>query len=56
MAQPTKRHAQENERTDSVTANAGLAPGEPSALRRELGLLDAVGVGFGAVVGAGILP
>jgi len=27
---------------------------ESSALRRELGLLDAVGVGFGAIVGAGI--
>src|SRR5690606_30257184 len=29
----------------------GAQPGE---LRRELGLLDAVGVGFGAIVGAGI--
>jgi len=26
----------------------------PSALRRELGLLDAVGVGYGAIIGAGI--
>lgn len=29
-------------------------PDRPSALRRELGLLDAVGIGFGAIVGAGI--
>ncbi|HEU0301135.1 MAG TPA: amino acid permease, partial [Longimicrobium sp.] len=28
--------------------------GSPRELRRELGLLDAVGVGFGAIVGAGI--
>jgi APA family basic amino acid/polyamine antiporter len=35
-------------------ANADLVSAEPSGLRRELGLLDAVGVGFGAVVGAGI--
>lgn len=27
---------------------------EPAALRRELGTLDAVGIGFGAIVGAGI--
>lgn len=27
---------------------------EPDTLRRELGLLDAVGIGFGAIVGAGI--
>lgn len=26
----------------------------PPSLRRELGLLDAVGIGFGAIVGAGI--
>src|SRR5687768_7620764 len=30
-----------------------LSP-EPAGLRRDLGLLDAVGVGFGAIVGAGI--
>ena len=30
-----------------------MAPGG-STLRRELGLLDAVGVGFGAIIGAGI--
>lgn len=28
--------------------------GAPTALRRDLGLLDAVGVGYGAIVGAGI--
>jgi APA family basic amino acid/polyamine antiporter len=27
---------------------------EPGQLRRDLGLLDAVGIGFGAIVGAGI--
>lgn len=37
--------------TDHVPVPSGGAPGE---LRRELGLLDAVGVGFGAIVGAGI--
>src|SRR5690606_28619109 len=29
-------------------------PGSPPTLRRDLGLLDAVGIGFGAIVGAGI--
>jgi basic amino acid/polyamine antiporter, APA family len=29
-------------------------PAAPAGLRRDLGLLDAVGVGFGAIVGAGI--
>jgi basic amino acid/polyamine antiporter, APA family len=32
----------------------GSAPPPASSLRRELGLLDAVGIGFGAIVGAGI--
>lgn len=36
--------------TDRPTGSAAAAP----ALRRDLGLLDAVGVGFGAIVGAGI--
>jgi basic amino acid/polyamine antiporter, APA family len=35
-------------RTEASPATA------PSALRRDLGLLDAVGIGFGAVIGAGI--
>jgi basic amino acid/polyamine antiporter, APA family len=30
------------------------APGAPGELRRSLGLADAVGIGFGAIVGAGI--
>jgi APA family basic amino acid/polyamine antiporter len=30
------------------------SPPAPSGLRRDLGLLDAVGIGFGAIVGAGI--
>lgn len=34
------------------TAGSPAAP--PPQLRRELGLLDAVGIGFGAIVGAGI--
>ncbi|HLU24223.1 MAG TPA: APC family permease [Longimicrobiales bacterium] len=29
-------------------------PPEPATLRRELGLLDAIGIGFGAIIGAGI--
>ena len=29
-------------------------PASPAVLRRDLGLLDAVGIGFGAIVGAGI--
>jgi APA family basic amino acid/polyamine antiporter len=33
---------------------AGTHRGAASGLRRELGLLDAVGIGFGAIVGAGI--
>jgi APA family basic amino acid/polyamine antiporter len=37
-----------------VTANANLGLARSSALRRDLGLLDAVGVGLGAIVGAGI--
>jgi basic amino acid/polyamine antiporter, APA family len=32
----------------------GSTPPPASSLRRELGLLDAVGIGFGAIVGAGI--
>jgi len=32
----------------------GSTPGGPPQLRRDLGLLDAVGIGFGAIVGAGI--
>ncbi|HSJ24500.1 MAG TPA: amino acid permease [Longimicrobiales bacterium] len=34
--------------------SADLPPAAPSRLRRDLGLLDAVGVGFGAIIGAGI--
>lgn len=37
-----------------MTDHKQFEPSEPSALRRDLGLLDAVGVGFGAIVGAGI--
>jgi basic amino acid/polyamine antiporter, APA family len=41
--------------TDSHLRRQGGAAGSSSAgLRRDLGLLDAVGVGFGAIVGAGI--
>jgi APA family basic amino acid/polyamine antiporter len=36
------------------TDHARQQNGAPGELRRELGLLDAVGVGFGAIVGAGI--
>lgn len=39
-----------SERSAESTSSAGAEQG----LRRELGLLDAVGVGFGAIVGAGI--
>ena len=38
----------------SVTNNASGAGANPPTLRRDLGLLDAVGIGFGAIVGAGI--
>ncbi|HKY28606.1 MAG TPA: amino acid permease, partial [Pyrinomonadaceae bacterium] len=34
--------------------NQAKTDAQPTALRRDLGLLDAVGVGFGAIVGAGI--
>jgi APA family basic amino acid/polyamine antiporter len=37
-----------------VDPGIGLARAAPPALRRDLGLLDAVGVGFGAIIGAGI--
>jgi basic amino acid/polyamine antiporter, APA family len=36
-----------------MTRGPGGSP-PPDALRRDLGLLDAVGIGFGAIVGAGI--
>ena len=35
-------------------AGAPAAPAEPLGLKRDLGLLDAVGIGLGAIVGAGI--
>jgi basic amino acid/polyamine antiporter, APA family len=35
-------------------ATGGAAADAPTQLRRDLGLLDAVGVGFGAIIGAGI--
>jgi basic amino acid/polyamine antiporter, APA family len=44
----TRRPEHGPARTESSPATA------PSALRRDLGLLDAVGIGFGAVIGAGI--
>lgn len=40
---------------NSRTGSTSTARDSPSVvLRRELGLLDAVGIGFGAIVGAGI--
>jgi basic amino acid/polyamine antiporter, APA family len=42
-------------RADRGAAKAAGSPAAgPAELRRDLGLLDAVGVGFGAIVGAGI--
>jgi basic amino acid/polyamine antiporter, APA family len=38
----------------SVSGSAPGAGANPPTLRRDLGLLDAVGIGFGAIVGAGI--
>ena len=38
--------------TNGMPASEPSAP--PSGLRRDLGLLDAVGIGFGAIVGAGV--
>lgn len=39
---------------ESGTTAAGLGRRDAGGLRRELGTLDAVGIGFGAIVGAGI--
>lgn len=38
----------------SPSDGKGTASGMPDRLRRDLGLLDAVGIGFGAILGAGI--
>jgi basic amino acid/polyamine antiporter, APA family len=40
--------------SDPEPGAPGTSPLAPSDLRRDLGLLDAVGIGFGAIVGAGI--
>ncbi|HUG97805.1 MAG TPA: amino acid permease [Gammaproteobacteria bacterium] len=42
------------DRSGDADAAAAAQRSAPPALRRELGLLDAVGIGFGAIVGAGI--
>lgn len=41
-------------RSNAGTSTTASSAGAPRELRRELGLLDAVGVGFGAIIGAGI--
>jgi basic amino acid/polyamine antiporter, APA family len=54
MARLTTRHTRANEQPDKMATSTAHTPDEPPALRRDLGLMDAVGVGFGAIVGAGI--
>src|SRR5688572_33231737 len=60
---PDRLRAKENEVSDSRAMKAKkrfsdgkrkLALAGPLTLRRDLGLLDAVGIGFGAIIGAGI--
>lgn len=40
--------------TDPLSSAVVSGSSSPHVLRRELGLLDAVGIGFGAIIGAGI--